>query len=149
MARIARREMRTQIEALKKSNSKNRAEIAFLKKRADLLEREVKLLINTLPRKSSDLLDRSEHVQRFSPKGLASHRQRLGLSAVDAGLLLGTSGQSIYNGEAGTSRPRAQHFEAPAAFRKMGKRAVDERSIDQFSTSKQRRTIHRGMRTAV
>ena len=118
MARIGRKEMRTQIEALKKSNSTNRAEIAFLKKRAGSLEREVKLLIKALPRKSPDLLDRSEHVQRFSPKGLASHRQRLGLSAADAGLLLGTSGQSIYNWKAGTSRRRASILRRLQLFEK-------------------------------
>lgn len=59
---------------------------------------------------------------RFSAKGLASQRNRLGLSAEDVGLLVGASGQSIYNWEADKARPRAQHLSALAALRTLGKK---------------------------
>jgi DNA-binding transcriptional regulator YiaG len=61
---------------------------------------------------------------RFSAKGLASQRQRLALSAEDCGLLLGTSGQSVYNWETGKARPRAKYLPAIAALRSMGKKAA-------------------------
>src|SRR6185369_3288528 len=38
---------------------------------------------------------------RFRAKGFAAHRRRLGLSAAQAGALLGVSGQSIHQREAG------------------------------------------------
>ena len=59
---------------------------------------------------------------RFSAKSLASQRRRLGLSAAECGLLVGTSAQSIYNWEAGKVRPRARHLVAIAALRTLGKK---------------------------
>ncbi len=59
---------------------------------------------------------------RFTAKGLASQRRRLGLSALDCGLLVGASGQSIYNWEEGKARPRAKHLSAIAALRTLGKK---------------------------
>jgi hypothetical protein len=41
--------------------------------------------------------DAEEGKIRFSAKGPAAQRKRLGLSAQEIGLLVGTSGQSIYN----------------------------------------------------
>ena len=64
---------------------------------------------------------------RFSAKGLASQRQRLGLSAAEMGLLLDVSAQTIYNWEAGKSRPRQQQLAAIAALRGLGKRQVKVR----------------------
>jgi DNA-binding transcriptional regulator YiaG len=64
---------------------------------------------------------------RFSAKGLASHRKRLGLSAHDCGLLLGASGQSVYKWEEGEVRPRAKHMPAIAALRAMGKKEAAAR----------------------
>lgn len=61
---------------------------------------------------------------RFSAKGLASQRNRLGLWANDCALLFGTSGHSVYSWEAGTAAPRAQHLPAIAAFKKLGKKSA-------------------------
>ena len=66
--------------------------------------------------------DAPDQRMRFSAKGLASQRKRLGLSAHDVGLLLGVSGQSIYDWEAGQARPRARHMPAIAALRKLGRK---------------------------
>ena len=59
---------------------------------------------------------------RFSAKGLAAQRKRLGLSASDIGLLVGASGQSVYNWESGQNRPRASQLPAIAELRTLGKR---------------------------
>jgi DNA-binding XRE family transcriptional regulator len=69
----------------------------------------------------------SPNTFRFSAKGLASLRQRLGLSAADCGLLVGASSQSIYNWEEGKVRPRAKHLPAIAALRSLGKREATAR----------------------
>ena len=60
--------------------------------------------------------------RRFSAKGFASQRRRLGLSAPEFGLLLGVSAQSIYNWEEGKVRPRGAHLPAIAALRNLGKK---------------------------
>lgn len=69
-------------------------------------------------------LVRSE--SRFSAKSMASQGRRLGLSAAQCGVLIGASAQSVYNGEEGKARPRAQHLPAIIAFRKLGRRQANE-----------------------
>ena len=58
---------------------------------------------------------------RFSAKGLASQRKRLGLSAQALGKLIGVSGLSIYHWESGKARPRSNHLPAIAALKTLGK----------------------------
>jgi len=60
----------------------------------------------------------------FSSVSENTHRfvQKLGLPAADMGALLGVSAQTIYNWEAGKSKPRAQQLAAIATLRGMGKR---------------------------
>ena len=68
--------------------------------------------------------DESQTQLRFNAKGFGSLRQRLKLSAEEVGLLVGTSGQSIYNWENGKAKPRSSHLPAIAALRRMGKREI-------------------------
>ena len=52
---------------------------------------------------------------RFRADGLKSHRAKLGLSAQDYGLLVGVTGQTIYDWESGQSRPRNKEQVAKVA----------------------------------
>jgi DNA-binding transcriptional regulator YiaG len=121
ISRVARKEVRGETASLKKAVSSYRSEIAALKRRALALEAELRRLgkAKTQPAAAEEPATRA---QRFSPKGLASQRKRLGLSALECGLLVGASGQSIYNWEDGKARPRAKHLQALAALRGMGKK---------------------------
>ncbi|MBE7416744.1 MAG: hypothetical protein HS128_03170 [Ideonella sp.] len=124
IARLARKVVRADTEALKRAVSKYRSEIAALKRRADALEQQLR---HTGRVKASPNPPRSEDQAsgfRFSPKGLASHRKRLGLSANDMGKLLGASGQSVYKWESGEARPRAANMPGIAAVRSLGRRDV-------------------------
>ena len=64
---------------------------------------------------------------RFSAKGLASNRKRLGLSAEQFGLLVGVGGQSIYNWEAGAARPRERFLMAITELKAISKKEVAAR----------------------
>jgi DNA-binding transcriptional regulator YiaG len=108
ISRVARREVRLEMQGLKKAVSSYRAEIAKISRAAKP--------IATAAIQSP--------LSRFSAKGLASQRKQLGLSANDCGLLLGVSGQSIYKWEDGTSRPRAKHLPALVALRSLGRKAA-------------------------
>jgi DNA-binding transcriptional regulator YiaG len=122
--RLARKEVRAATESLRKAVADHRSEIAELKRRAHSAEQALRRARRG-PAEAPDPRDSSESpgkAFRFSAKGLASQRRRLGLSANDCGLLLGTSGQSVYNWEAGKARPRASHMSAIAALRKLGRR---------------------------
>jgi DNA-binding transcriptional regulator YiaG len=128
ITRIARKEVRTEIEGLKKSVSAHRTEIAALKRRSQALEQELKRLRKSSPRPdpSPSPSDEAGKKLRFSAKRLAAQRQRLGLSADAVGLLVGASGQSVYNWEAGKARPRASHLAAIAALRGLSKTQAAE-----------------------
>jgi DNA-binding transcriptional regulator YiaG len=67
---------------------------------------------------------------RFSPTWVASHREKLGVSAGAYAELVGVSGLTIYNWEKGSSRPRAAQLEKLAEVRKLSKaEALDRLGI--------------------
>jgi DNA-binding transcriptional regulator YiaG len=128
IARVARKQVRAETSVLKKTVGTYRAEIAALKRRAQALESEIRRLSKAQARTETvEAPTKPERKLRFTAKGLASQRRRLGLSAADCGLLLGTSGQSIYNWEEGKARPRARFLAAIAALRTMGKKEAASR----------------------
>jgi DNA-binding transcriptional regulator YiaG len=129
ISRVARKEVRGATAALKKALSSYRGEIAALKRRALALETEVRRLRKVAGKAAPAAMgdEAPARAQRFSPKGLAAQRKRLGLSAQDCGVLVGASGQSIYNWEDGKARPRAKHLQALAALRGMGKKEAAAR----------------------
>jgi len=124
IARVARRETRAETRHLKKAVATYRSEIAALKRRAQALEQQLRRLGRRGAAPKTEQRENGAEPDgfRFSAKGLASHRKRLGLSAHDCGLLLGASGQSIYKWEEGKARPRAKNMPAIAALRGMGKK---------------------------
>ena len=127
IARVARKEVRSEVQAIKKAVLTYRSEIAALKRRAQSLEVEVRRLSKSRVAPGPRQPPEDAASLRFSAKGLASQRKRLGLSADDCGLLLGASGQSVYNWEAGATKPREQHLLAIAELRTVGKREAAAR----------------------
>lgn len=127
IARVARREVRAELQALKKANAGYRSEIAGLKRRASALEQQVKRLASGTHATAVPGREDEGQRLRFSAKGLASQRKRLGLSAEAFGALIGASGQSVYKWESGKIRPRASHLPQIAALRTMGKREATAR----------------------
>lgn len=126
IARVARKEMKAETASLRKSVISYRSEIASLKRRSQALEQEVRRLgsAKAASRAPSTPKEVEEKSIRFSAKGLASQRKRLGLSAQDLGLLIGTTSQSIYNWEEGKARPRAKYMSAIAALKTLGKKTA-------------------------
>jgi len=129
ISRVARKELRGETQALKKSISQYRTQIADLKRRMQALEKQVKRVGKTAARGGAEAQEKEEAGGgvRFSAKGLAAHRRRLGLSAAALARLLGVSALSVYKWESGKVRPRAKQLEAIAALRSMGKREAAER----------------------
>jgi len=127
ISRVARKEVRGETAGLKKALSNYRGEIAALKRRAQALESELRRLGKAAGKAAPAADAAPTRALRFSAKGLAAQRKRLGLSAQDCGLLVGASGQSIYNWEDGKARPRAKHLQALAALRGMGKKEAAAR----------------------
>lgn len=128
IARVARREIRSQIEMLRKSSAQQRRGIAALKRSVASLERQIGVLAGTIRKTAAvSVEDANEQRIRFSPKGIRSMRRRLGLSAGDFARLVDVSAQSIYNWERKVTRPRAAQVKALAELRGMGKKEVASR----------------------
>lgn len=132
ISRLARKESRSEIDALRKAVSAQRIELASMKRRLAELERSVKHLSRDGAKgkaaaraDANEVADDTGH--RFQARGLATNRARLGLSAADFGLLVGTTGQSVYSWESGKSKPRAKALAAISALRGIGKKEVAER----------------------
>jgi DNA-binding transcriptional regulator YiaG len=123
IARVARKELRGELETLRKSVTQYRSEIASLKRRLAALEQQTKRLGKVTAKALPAAAEEEEEVKlRFRADGFATLRQKLGLSAEAMGKLLGVSGQSVYKWEAGKAHPRASQLQAIAAVRKLGKR---------------------------
>jgi DNA-binding transcriptional regulator YiaG len=127
IARVARKEVRGELASLKKAAAAYRSDIAQLKRRAQALEQQIKRLGKGRGRAAPEAEAGEGPQLRFSAKGLASQRRRLGLSAEACGALIGATGQSVYKWESGKIRPRARHLPAIAALRKMGRREAAAR----------------------
>lgn len=128
IARVARKEMRTETQQLKKTSAHYRSDIAALKRRIAALEQLVgRLSKGSVNKAPSAAADQPANAFRFSASGLQAQRKRLGLSASEAALLLGVSDQSVYKWENGKTRPRASQFASIAALREMSKKEAGSR----------------------
>ena len=126
IARIAKKEVRAEIQALKKASAVYRGEIAALKRRIAGLEAQLKKLSKGagLAKVLEIAEEDSGAALRFRVAGFAALRKKLGISAADMGKLMGVSAQSVYHWETGKTKPRASQLAAISAVRKMGKKAV-------------------------
>jgi DNA-binding transcriptional regulator YiaG len=131
ISRVARKEIKSETEYLKKAMSSARTEISALKKEL----REVSRLLKAAQRQSAAGARNTSKVEeasdgrqlRFSATRLAGQRQKLGLSVANMAKLLGVSSVSLYKWESGQSRPRRAQLEAIAAIRGLGKREAQAR----------------------
>src|ERR1035438_980473 len=90
IVRLARKELRNETEGLKKASSQYRTDIAALKRRVGVLEKQLTQHAKKANSNKTPQADTAEvSPMRFSAKGLSSQRQRLGLSAAEMGLQIG------------------------------------------------------------
>jgi DNA-binding transcriptional regulator YiaG len=128
IARIARKEIRQEVEPLRKANAQYRVRIAELKRHVEQLERELKRASRARPGAKEEALGSgSDTKHRFSPARLKTQRQKLGLSAELFGRLVGVSGLTIYNWESGKTRPNPDNLAAISSLRGLRKRALQAR----------------------
>ena len=138
IARVARKQLRTETESLKKASSQYRGDIAGLKRRIQALEQQIKRLQKTggsgrasTAAAAADADEGDGRQIRYSAKSLASQRKRLGLSAAALARILDVSALSIYKWESGTTRPRRKQIEAIAQLRGMGRRDA-QRKLEEL-----------------
>ena len=122
--RLARKEAKSLTSALQRASVQHRRDIASLRRQVSALERKVGLLEKKAWSQSPAATAGGEDLEniRFSAKGLASHRKRLGLPAAEYAALLGVSPQTIYNWEHERARPRSDQMAGIVALRGTSKK---------------------------
>lgn len=124
MARIARKEVRSEIDSLKMTATNLRAQVSSLRSEMASLQKQVKDLTKQA-RSGPPRAENSAQVRhRFTAKGFTSMRARLGISAENMGRLVGATGAAIHNWEAGAAIPRQKYQDAIFALRGKGKREI-------------------------
>ncbi|MDA7418550.1 helix-turn-helix transcriptional regulator [Xenophilus arseniciresistens] len=123
ISRVARKEVRAEIETLRKASAQQRSHIAALRRQIQDLERAVRRASRSLEAGAAKEAPSADEgpARRFSAGRLASHRGKLGLSAAAYGQLVGVSGQTIYNWEQGQARPRPEQLKKLVAVRALTK----------------------------
>ncbi len=122
ISRVARKEIKAETAAQKSAITRFRSDIASLKRQLVALQAQVRRAAKPNVGERRPTAETSAVRHRFSAKGLASQRKRLGLSAEALGKLVGVSGLSIYKWEGGNSRPRERYMPAIAALKKLGRK---------------------------
>ncbi|MBN8884449.1 MAG: helix-turn-helix transcriptional regulator [Rudaea sp.] len=130
IVRLARRELKSQTAALQRASTRQRKDIAALKRQQLQTEKALKALAKHGGKATAAVMRPEPEGKagfRFRADGFRALRERLGISAEQMGKLLGVSGQSVYGWEQKKTTPRRSQLPAIAAVRAMGKRAVAER----------------------
>ncbi len=127
--RLARREIRSELEATRKAVAQHRREIAELKRRNTALERIVSYLQSRETKRLRAGPSKAEPPQgtRFSSRSLKAQRRRSGLSQKAYASLAGVSTQTIYNWESGSTKPSGKHLATLVSLRGIGKREATKR----------------------
>jgi DNA-binding transcriptional regulator YiaG len=123
--RLARKEVRAQVEPLRKASAGYRHQIAELKRTLTQLQRDV-AAVGRAGRAAASA-PAEQKPTRFVAKGLRTLRERLGLSPEELGILAGVSGQSFRNWEAKKSTPGKEHRATLIQLRALGKREAHAR----------------------
>lgn len=142
IARIARKELKGELQFLRKAVAHQRGEIAALKREIKALQSSGRRLQRDLnrparpparatapeaPETPETPRRRGRQPAPYSAAAFAATRQRLGLTQAQMGRLLGVSPLSIYKWETGQVMPRAAPLAKIADLKKMGVREARRR----------------------
>lgn len=125
---MARKELKPELQGLRKALTNHRSEIAALKREVKSLtslvktaQREVKSVdVPMAPAEAKTV--RKPRQTGFEAEALLEKRTSLGLTQKDMATLLGASSLSVYKWESGQVQPRAAQMERIAVVLTMGKR---------------------------
>jgi DNA-binding transcriptional regulator YiaG len=144
ITRLARREIRSQTQGLRRASAQFRRDIAELKRHVSELKSEVARLERRIGEDVTPRIAEADPARtRFTAKGVISKRRSLGISAADYGKLIGVTGHTIYKWEHGSSRPRRAQLSALASVRRLGKTEALARLEQMREKAPKRRTPKR------
>jgi len=127
ISRVARKEVREDIAALRKSVTTHRSEIAALKRMVKELGSQLRLAQKAVAHAAPATAEkkaagRPGRKRAFSADRLKAKRQTLGMSQMQMAQLLGISSLSLWKWESGQVTPRTSMLERYFVAMNMGKR---------------------------
>lgn len=126
ITRVARKELKGELQSLRKTTTAHRSEIAALKRLVKTLATELKALKRTTTASNNTASPSQDSANptriRFTAQRLCTQRTKLSLSKVEMAKLIGASSLSVHKWETGTTQPRAAQMEKIALVMKMGKK---------------------------
>lgn len=135
IARVARKELKSELTLLRKTTAGHRSEIAALKRDLKSLQSENKDLARRLKAvgtgagavmrsKNDELRAKPGRKVVYNAEAFAAMRAKLGLTQAQMATLLGVSSLSVYKWESGQVEPREKQKAKILALRGVGKREV-------------------------
>jgi DNA-binding transcriptional regulator YiaG len=126
ITRVARKELKGELQSLRKVTTAHRSEIAALKRMVKSLAAELKVIKRTSrplgkAPASAEASAKPSRI-RFTAERFAALRAKLGLTQVEMAKVLGASSLSVHKWEAGAVQPRAAQLEKITSTMKLGKR---------------------------
>lgn len=130
IARVARKELKAELLALRKATTAHRSEIAGLKRQVKSLASALKATARVSKVNSREDAATDEPAApgiRFSAARLAALRAKWGITQAQLATVLDVSYLSVHKWEAGAAKPRAAQLEKIVAVAKLGKRDIQKR----------------------
>lgn len=126
IARVARKELKDELLALRKAITAHRSEIAALKRQVKSLASAPKATARANSNVAATEEASAKPGIRFSAARLTALRAKFGITQAQMASLLGVSYLSVHKWEAGAAKPRAAQLQKIAAVAKLGKREVQK-----------------------
>jgi len=130
IARVARKELKTELLALRKTSAAHRSEIAALKRQVRALTSGVKAVGKATKSQSAietPVVTFKTRKNGLGPARFAALRAKLGLTQAEMAKLIGASALSVHKWEKGMVSPRASQIQKIMSVMKLGKREARAR----------------------
>jgi DNA-binding transcriptional regulator YiaG len=126
--RLARKEIRQQVDPLRRENRELKKRIVKLEALAKPISKVIKKTTEAKLEKMSDLRASEDEVKsaRITPAWVQNLRMKLNLSQPELASLIGVSASAVRSWEYAASLPRGSRREALVALRKLGRRDVQK-----------------------
>lgn len=126
ITRVARKELKGELQSLRRITTAHRSEIAALKRQLKSLASELRAVKRSsgtaVTATTSEEVPTQPSRIRFSAERFAAHRSKLGLTQTEMAQLLEASSLSVHKWESGTVQPRTAQLTKISAVMKLGKR---------------------------
>jgi DNA-binding transcriptional regulator YiaG len=128
VVRMARKELKPELQGMRKALASHRSEIAALKREVKTLTSQLKAAQRQAKTPVKAAVEEAAPARKggrkwvFKPEALAAKRAELGLTAKEMGKLLQAGHLSVYRWETGKAYPRAAQLERIHEALHLGKR---------------------------